>query len=325
MAVLDALTAAAQISTGFADGGVSRLFLSEDRSSPDGRREEERLRALVPHIPAWIAQSETFFVDPGMVPLVCSGGAVIEDDATVQAYDPPSPFGFLLIGNGATVVHSQALAVDDGSLSAEAFQVYLWATFGGSITVTRFAQSPDHVWGMLDASAVPIGGTIPPAARTKNRAYKHRVVIPNALISRDERSVPVILTDESRELLSTPNTGATDATLRWLVSCWRLMGQTVSEVDIGDTTRQQRRQLERNNVPLRQVSIIRLRRQASSRDSGTTVDWSHRWLVRGHWRMQRCKDENGEWTTRPVFIHPYIKGPESKPILMRERINHLVR
>lgn len=325
MAVLDVLAAAAQISTGFAEGGNSRLFLSEHRASSDGRREEERLRALVPEIPAWIGQSETFFVDPTMVPLVCSGGAVIEDDTTVQVYDPPSPFGFLLIGNGATVVHSQALAVNDDSLSAEAFQVYLWATFGGSITVTRFAQSPDYVWGLLDASVIPIGGTIPIPARAKNRSYAHRVVIPNALVSRDERSVPVILTEESRNLLSTPNTGATDATVRWLVSCWRLMGQTVSEIDVEDPTRQQRRQLERKNVPLRQVSIIRLRRQGSRGEGGAAVDWSHRWVVRGHWRMQRFKDQNGEWTTRPVFIHPYIKGPEAKPLLVRDRINHLVR
>lgn len=325
MAVLDALTAAAQISTGFADGGDSRLFLSEDRSSPDGRREERRLRALVPRIPAWIEQSETYFVDPAMVPLVCSGGAVLEDDVAVQVYDPPSPFGFLLIGNGATVVHSQALAVDDDSVSAEAFQVYLWATFGGSITVARFAQSPDYVWGLLDTSSIPVGGTIPPPVRPKNRAYKHRVVVPNALISRDERSVPVIFTEESRELLSTPNTGTTDATLRWLVSCWRLMGQTVSDVEIAGTTRQQRRQLERKNVPLRQVSIIKLRRRGSRGDAGAAVDWSHRWVVRGHWRMQRYKDAKGEWTTRPVFIHPYIKGPESKPVLARQRINHLIR
>lgn len=71
--------------------------------------------------------------------------------------------------------------------------------------------------------------------------------------------------------------------------------------------------------------LIRLRHQSSRGDAGTSVDWSHRWVVRGHWRMQRFKDENGEWRTRPVFIHPYIKGPGSKPILVRERINHLVR
>lgn len=78
-------------------------------------------------------------------------------------------------------------------------------------------------------------------------------------------------------------------------------------------------------MPLKDVTVIRLRHVASRGTGEAAVNWSHRWLVRGHWRQQRCKDDSGAWTTRPVFIHPYIKGPEEAPLLSRRHVNHLVR
>lgn len=62
--------------------------------------------------------------------------------------------------------------------------------------------------------------------------------------------------------------------------------------------------------------VVRLRRatvQASAIDriGHEPVEWSCRWLVRGHWRKQYFPSRG---TNVPVWIHPHIKGPEDKPM-----------
>src|ERR1044072_2305074 len=39
------------------------------------------------------------------------------------------------------------------------------------------------------------------------------------------------------------------------------------------------------------------------------VDWAWQWAVRGHWRDQPTKDGY-----KLIWIHPFIKGPEDKPL-----------
>lgn len=42
-------------------------------------------------------------------------------------------------------------------------------------------------------------------------------------------------------------------------------------------------------------------------------DWACRWLVRGHWRQQWYPSLQRH---QPIFVRPYVKGPEDKPIRM---------
>lgn len=44
------------------------------------------------------------------------------------------------------------------------------------------------------------------------------------------------------------------------------------------------------------------------------VDWQYQWFVRGHWRDQPYGP--GRELTRKVWIAPYIKGPDGKPLKM---------
>lgn len=58
------------------------------------------------------------------------------------------------------------------------------------------------------------------------------------------------------------------------------------------------------------VRVIELRRRehvTRDEESHTDVEWSCQWLVRGHWRRL----EEGR---RVVWVHPYRKGPEDKPL-----------
>jgi hypothetical protein len=61
------------------------------------------------------------------------------------------------------------------------------------------------------------------------------------------------------------------------------------------------------------VRVVQLRRsEPNSRLDVRThqpVDWSCRWIVGGHWRNQPYKD-----STKLIYIMPYVKGPEDKPL-----------
>lgn len=75
------------------------------------------------------------------------------------------------------------------------------------------------------------------------------------------------------------------------------------------------------------VDVVTLRR-AKLEDDGSEgpiihdVEWSHRWLVTGHWRNQWYPKEGRH---KPVWIAPYVKGPDDKPFVQKKRVYRLVR
>jgi hypothetical protein len=62
------------------------------------------------------------------------------------------------------------------------------------------------------------------------------------------------------------------------------------------------------------VRVVQLRQRVTVRGedhASASVDWSCRWLVRGHWRQQYYA--RGQ-THRTRWIHPYVKGPDDKAL-----------
>ena len=55
----------------------------------------------------------------------------------------------------------------------------------------------------------------------------------------------------------------------------------------------------------------------------TDVNWSHQWMVNGHWGFRACGP--GRTQRRLVYIAPYIKGPPDKPLIIRDDVNVLKR
>lgn len=69
-----------------------------------------------------------------------------------------------------------------------------------------------------------------------------------------------------------------------------------------------------------EIHVIHLRRAASRSDSEPgdgNVEWSHRWLVRGHWRNQWYPSLQ---THKPRWIAEYVKGPEGAPLVVHDKI-----
>lgn len=79
-------------------------------------------------------------------------------------------------------------------------------------------------------------------------------------------------------------------------------------------SRSERRRAQRKNVQLGGVKKIILRRYHRVTQGiieGASVEWSKRWIVTGHWRNQWFPSVQER---RPVWIAPYVKGPDGKPL-----------
>jgi len=71
------------------------------------------------------------------------------------------------------------------------------------------------------------------------------------------------------------------------------------------------------------TTVITLRRRTPSAKTGEMhMDFSHRFMVRGHWAKRRCGVKHQD--VRYVYIQPYIKGPEDKPLRANHEIVHKV-
>jgi hypothetical protein len=99
-------------------------------------------------------------------------------------------------------------------------------------------------------------------------------------------------------------------------SAWRLMSQLVPTSQ-KVAPRQARRARQRKQLS-EDVTVIRLRRYRPSGEEGEGegIEYSHQWLVRGHWRNQWYPSIKMH---RQIWIAPYVKGPEDKPLKISRR------
>jgi hypothetical protein len=75
---------------------------------------------------------------------------------------------------------------------------------------------------------------------------------------------------------------------------------------------------------IKEVVVFTLRRAKTPQYEGEQqeVAWSHRWMVNGHWRNQWYPSEK---VHRQIWIAPFIKGPDNKPLILKRRAFELIR
>lgn len=71
-----------------------------------------------------------------------------------------------------------------------------------------------------------------------------------------------------------------------------------------------------------QVVSLPKAEQAGGSSEPQAVEWSCRWIVRGFWRQQWYPSTQ---TRKPRWILPFMKGPEDKPLRVRERMHVLTK
>lgn len=114
--------------------------------------------------------------------------------------------------------------------------------------------------------------------------------------------------------------------IRLFHAFWLLLNQTLVSKEIERGDRRAFRRMKFMKVP-NEVTVITFRRREQHQDyeGESAVEWSHRWLVRGFWRWQPFKNEEGNWDHRRQWIAPYIKGPADKPLVITQKVNAFTR
>lgn len=113
------------------------------------------------------------------------------------------------------------------------------------------------------------------------------------------------------------------AVLRSVQAIFRIMQQTIAVHAQHHPDRATRRRSQRAEYPEKDVTVIYLRRprrddyqERNGDGEHKEIEWKSRWLVAGHWRNQWFPSKNEH---RQIWINPYIKGPEDKPLQVREK------
>ncbi len=114
--------------------------------------------------------------------------------------------------------------------------------------------------------------------------------------------------------------------IRALHAYWLLMGQTLIELKEEKADKKLARTMKRFELPS-EVTIMQYRRVENVNQyvGESSVEWSHRWIVRGHWRWQPFKNEAGKDDRKRIWIAPFMKGPEDKPLVLTDKIYALTR
>lgn len=120
--------------------------------------------------------------------------------------------------------------------------------------------------------------------------------------------------------------GFVDTGMRFLLTSWRMMQEPYIEDRAIMPSRHVLRRADRAmaKLPEREdcaVRVVQLRRSSEKREhhggEPDKIEWSHRWIVRGHWRNQWYPSESRH---APKWIPPYVKGPEEAPLLEKDTV-----
>lgn len=273
--------------------------------------------------------SENFYVAPDMLELAVAAAETMPDEPLLME-DVPTMAGFMYLPSPIRLmdIRGRLLSVN----------AVIWQVVGGKVVFHQLTDKNDpsdmisvqlreqygDEWvqqlprfSLADSCLARFGQELP---RT---IYNATPIPPGADVHIGHEdgnlilatNVPMDLTPEVRR----------DPFTSTMLALWRLMQQPLTNVSVEYPDRHTRKQLARVRLRDQRVTVIELRRR-ESRDHGPAErDYDHRWLVRGHWRRQPCKDAAGEWTHRVIWISPYIKGPEGTPLIIRDRINALLR
>lgn len=107
-------------------------------------------------------------------------------------------------------------------------------------------------------------------------------------------------------------------------SFFAFIQQTVAQISCMRPPRSFRRAFQRLELPAPDLNIVELRKTIHQKKEGDSeeVDWQYCWTVRGHWRKQWYPSDQ---VHRPLWINPYVKGPEDKPLKPSSNLIFTVR
>jgi hypothetical protein len=265
-----------------------------------------------------LRDGELYWVAPDMVRLIEALAPTLPEVHPL----PPSPEGFVIMSRPIRGMDAQS---------------------GGAILTAAYLWGPAHVetiscvcietfgWRNIMHPSDPSSGE--PAELSAEEMEAWRENMPRLVSTGGSEWPWQALTPDFSHIPSWATGGSDPRRRASMLEDRRLMGTfwslcqqklTVERRFSGD--RHVQRRIGRAGIPLRDVRVITLREtQPPPEHEGDhqAVDWSHRWLVGGHWRQQPYGPEHS--LRRAQWIEPFIKGPPNKPLVIRETVRALKR
>lgn len=265
-----------------------------DSGSGDELRSHERTR--------W-QMAELFFVTEDMTALAVTAGASLPSHM-IRSDDLPSPFGVMFF----------ARPIDTSETREHNRRTAITCCTWGHLNITDQSGSRTRgVWISLWADMRFTANQAVQAGRWTRAEADHLVRV----------RPPIGYDDEVYWLFDSMGDWQEGAMARCAATvraAWLLMAQEVASVRKVQPRRSELRALRRKSLDLNRVRIVSLRhrKHESVGEHGEGREYTHRWLVRGHWRKQWYPSEQRHI---PIWINAHVKGPEGAPLMSREIVN----
>jgi len=297
-----------QYARGFAESVATAPYLDEESRTQTRRAMVD----LAEHAALSLYEAEPVWVDPDMMTLVEAAAASFQPEP-LQPNDVISDAGFLWLPRPVVMedVYGKAL-----SYRAISWKNAVFGTGGSGILLFLYHHKgdPDDYEGEAEEAFEEAVGHFP------ELTLAH--VTPWAF-GRDYFAVSQVSSEAAFDV-SPEFAAANPAAIRgtknlsqFIGALFRVMSQTIA-VRTQRVPSRQFRKRAKPWLPDKKIVVVTLRRH---REAGypaepgeTTPEWTHRWLVSGHWRNQWFPSLS---IHRQVWISPYTKGPEDKPLVIR--------
>jgi len=159
-----------------------------------------------------------------------------------------------------------------------------------------------------------------------------KVTLVNYIVVPPHPDIPVpvpaapytIVCGDTLDQLEAENPGVTTETdLKLFAAMLTFLQQKIMMPVRQSPTRAMRRQAEREKRSIPPINVIKLRHHVYKKTGEQSdVEWAWQWVVRGHWRDQWYPSIKRH---QPIWISPYMKGPEDKPVKETERMFAVIR
>lgn len=258
------------------------------------------------------AEADPYIVAPDIGDLLAAGARSLPEGVAVNREDLISPVGMIVFERPAQILPEEEF---------NATEVVVWVDNAHDPHVPKDRIGRERIVVMflsrLSRTETAIHGLDPSLLETV------RAPMIDAIYSiRSGQSWDEARDDPQRWQPQEGEADCYEPGMRWFASLVTFLKQQILVSETRHIAeRQLRRARERDNKPT-SVGAITLRKRAphphqDAADEPRAVEWSCQWLVNGHWRNQyyRSTGEN-----RPIWISPYIKGPDGLPFRAKERV-----
>lgn len=303
-------------------------FIREAGNIDAFKRIESRQEHLMDAMRNSVQNAECYRVAPDMCDVVQYSASMLEADDVVDLDLPPTQCGLVRFERAIPVRDARGTTMHIHWLLWGPTQVDYTSALGVETSITGIGLYSFNDLDEPDEVALAIAEDIGGLAQMRRIVGRWNLVssdilipgrsVGDDLIAPREELTEAMLANEGVQALPYTNIK------RYMHALWLLLNQTIADVRPEHLRNHVGKMAARKNLPGR-VTVVQLRRtdHAGEELGGSSIQWSHRWIVRGHWRWQVYGP--GRTERRRIWISPFIKGPAGKPIIANPKVYDMRR